>query len=43
MKPRASKGPLRAELRQRLSQISMTAVTAATCHGLGLLTAHLLG
>jgi hypothetical protein len=43
MKPMASKEPLRGELRQSLSLIEMTAVTAATFLGLGLLTAHLLG
>jgi hypothetical protein len=43
MKPTASEAPLRGELRQSLSLIAMTAVTAATFLGLGLLTAHLLG
>jgi hypothetical protein len=43
MKPGASKEALRGELRQSLSLIAMTAVTAATILGLGLLTAHLLG
>jgi hypothetical protein len=43
MKPRPSKEALRSELRQSLSLIAMTAVTAATILGLGLLTAHLLG
>jgi hypothetical protein len=43
MKARASKEPLRGALRQSLSLIAMTAVTAATSLGLGLLTAHLLG
>ena len=38
-----SKQALRGELRQSLSLIVMTAVTAATFLGLGLLTAHLLG
>lgn len=43
MKQRASKEALRGELRQSLSLIAKTAVTAATFLGLGLLTAHLLG
>src|SRR5207342_3850628 len=43
MKQRASKEALRGELRQSLSLIAMTAATAATFLGLGLLTAHLLG
>jgi hypothetical protein len=37
------KGPVPGELRQSLSLIVMTAVSAATFLGLGLLTAHLLG
>ena len=43
MKRGTSKEALRGELRQSLSLIVMTAVTAATFLGLGLLTAHLLG
>ncbi|HEU5225188.1 MAG TPA: hypothetical protein VFV29_05225 [Actinomycetota bacterium] len=43
MKPRTSKEARRRELGQSLSLIAMTAVTAATFLGLGLLTAHLLG
>ena len=43
MKRRASKQALRGELRQSLSLIAMTAATAATFLGFGLLTAHLLG
>jgi hypothetical protein len=43
MTPRASREPLRGELRQSLSLIVMTAVTATTFLGLGLLTARLLG
>jgi hypothetical protein len=39
----ASREALRGELRQSLSLIAMTAVTAATFLGLGLLAAHLLG
>jgi hypothetical protein len=42
-KERMTKEPLRGELRQSLSLIVMTAVTAATFLGLGLLTGHLLG
>ena len=38
-----TQAPLRGELRQSLSLIAMTAVTAATFLGLGLITAHLLG
>ena len=37
------KGPVPGELRQSLSLIAMTAVSAATFLGLGLFTAHLLG
>lgn len=37
------KGTLPGEVRQSLSLITMTAVTAATFLGLGLFTAHLLG
>jgi hypothetical protein len=43
MKHRASKEALRGELRQSLWLIAMTAATAATFLGFGLLTAHLLG
>ena len=43
MKRGTSKEALRGELRQSLSLIAMTAVTAATFLGLGLVTAHLLG
>jgi hypothetical protein len=43
MKHRASKEALRGELRQSLSLIAVTAVTASTFLGLGLVTAHLLG
>jgi hypothetical protein len=43
MKQKVSKEALRGELRQSLSLIGMTAVTAATFLGLGVLTAHLLG
>jgi hypothetical protein len=43
MKRRASNEALRDELGQSLSLIAMTAATAATFLGLGLLTAHLLG
>jgi hypothetical protein len=43
MKRGASEEALRGELRQSLSLIAMTAATAATFLGLGLLTAHLLG
>jgi hypothetical protein len=43
MKERTTKGTLPGELRQRLSQIAMTALTAASFLGLGLITAHLLG
>ena len=38
-----TKGTLPGELRQSLSLIAMTALTAATFLGLGLITAHLLG
>jgi hypothetical protein len=38
-----NKEALRGELRQSLSLIVMTALTAAAFLGLGLLTAHLLG
>jgi hypothetical protein len=40
---RMTKGTLPGELRQSLSLIVMTALTAATFLGLGLITAHLLG
>ena len=43
MNQRMNKGTLRGELRQSLSLIAMTAVTAASFLGLGLITAHLLG
>ena len=43
MKGRTTKGTLAGELRQSLSLIAMTALTAATFLGLGLITAHLLG
>ncbi len=43
MRQRASKQALRGELRGSLSLITMTAGTAATFLGLGLLTAHLPG
>ncbi len=43
MKQKVCKEALRGELRQSLSLIGMTAVTAATFLGLGVLTAHLLG
>ena len=43
MKRGTSKEALHGEPRQSLSLIAMTAVTAATFLGLGLLTAHLLG
>jgi hypothetical protein len=43
MKHRASKEALRGELRQSLSLIAVTAVTASTFIGFGLLAAHLLG
>jgi hypothetical protein len=43
MKHRASKAALRGELRQRLSLIAVTAVTASTFLGFGLLAPHLLG
>jgi hypothetical protein len=40
---RMREGTLPGELRQSLSLIAMTAVTAAAFLGLGLFTAHLLG
>ena len=43
MKRRASNQALRVELRQTLSPIATTAVTATTLLGLGLLAAHLPG
>ena len=43
MKQKMTKGTLSGELSQSLSLIAMTALTAATFLGLGLLTAHLLG
>jgi hypothetical protein len=43
MKQKMTKGTLSGELRQSLSLIAMTALTAATFLGLGLITAHLLG
>lgn len=43
MKRRVSKESLSGELRQSLSLIAVTAVTASTFLGLGLLAAHLLG
>jgi hypothetical protein len=43
MRQRMTKGTLGGELRQSLSLIAMTALTAATFLGLGLITAHLLG
>ena len=43
MKQRMKKGTLPGELRQSLLLIAMTALTAATFLGLGLITAHLLG
>lgn len=43
MKRVTSKEALRGELRQNLWLIAMTAATAATFLGFGLLTAHLLG
>jgi len=42
-KQRMREGTLPGELRQSLSLIAMTAMTAATFLGLGLITAHLLG
>ena len=43
MKRGTTKEALRGELRQSLWLIGMTAATAATFLGFGLLTAHLLG
>jgi hypothetical protein len=43
MRQRTTKGTLPGELRQSLSLIALTALTAATFLGLGLITAHLLG
>lgn len=43
MRQRMTRGTLPGELRQSLSLIAMTALTAATFLGLGLITAHLLG
>ena len=43
MQQRMREGTLPGELRESLSLIAMTAVTAATFVGLGLFTAHLLG
>lgn len=43
MKQMITKGTQSGELRQSLSLIAMTALTAATFLGLGLITAHLLG
>jgi hypothetical protein len=43
MKRGTSKEALRGEFRQSLWLIAMTAATAATFRGFGLLTAHLLG
>ena len=43
MSQRTTKETLPGELRQSLSLIAMTALTAATFLGLGLITAHLLG
>ena len=43
MNQRRTKGTLPGELRQSLSLIAMTALTAASFPGLGLITAHLLG
>ena len=43
VRQRMTKGTLPGELRQSLSLIAMTALTAATFLGLGLITAHLLG
>jgi hypothetical protein len=43
MGQRMTKRTLPGELRQSLSLIAMTALTAATFLGLGLVTAHLLG
>lgn len=43
MRQKMTKGTLRRELGQSLSLIAMTALTAATFLGLGLITAHLLG
>jgi hypothetical protein len=41
MKPRASKEPLRGELRQSLSLIAMTALTLLASIAFGLLVGHL--
>jgi len=43
MKQRMTNRTLPGELRQSFSLIAMTALTAATFLGLGLITAHLLG
>ena len=43
IRQRTTKGTLAGELRESLSLIAMTALTAATFLGLGLITARLLG
>ena len=43
VRQRMTKGTLPGELRQSLSLIAMTALSAATFLGLGLITARLLG